>query len=129
MKIEPVKLAFTTTAGGAATVTADTPVFGLIRAVEWNKGTADNGVDATLSFTSGDTAVSKTVLTLSNADSSKWYYPHEIIDDLTGVDLTFDGTRTLQTVPILVNGTLQVVIAQGGNAKTGSMVVYVELVR
>ena len=123
--MKTIKLYGTTDAAGALTVTSTVKVLGCVEAVEWIDGTFDDGVDAVLSCVRDDDASDLTVLTLTDANVDKVYYPREQVHSNAGVALTLDGTRIAYTEPI-VNGFLKLVVASGGNAKAGGCIVYVD---
>jgi len=120
--LKSIKLTGTTSAGGAVTITATRSILARLYAVEWIDGTFDDGVDGTLSFVQSESEVDTTLLTLTDANSDAWYYPRALVHDASGTALTgtAGGDRTLP----VINGTLKLVIAQGGNAKTGGCIVY-----
>lgn len=89
----------------------------LLYAVEWIDGDLEDGVDATLSMTDTLSGVDKTLLTLTDADNDAWYYPQALVHDNTGV-------ATVYYAPQVVEGTLKLVVASGGNTKSGKMIVY-----
>jgi hypothetical protein len=97
-------------------------VLGCVEAVEWIDGTFDDGVDAVLSCVRNDDASDLTILTLTDANADKVYYPREQVHSNAGVALTLDGTRIAFTEPI-VNGFLKLVVASGGNVKVGGCIV------
>jgi hypothetical protein len=115
-------LTATTNASGDATVNGETSVFGRLEAVEWVLGTFDAGVDATLTCQATLSGVAQTLLTLTNANANALYYPRALVHDATGGALTgtSGGDRTL----MLLTGKPRVVIAQGGNVKTGAVILY-----
>lgn len=125
--IRQVKFDITTSSGGAYTSSVTTapqsevskwkegPV--LLYAVEWIVNELDAGVDATLSMTDTISGTDKTLLTLTNADANAWYYPRIVENDNTGAATAF---YTLQ----VVEGTLKLVIASGGNVQRGTCIVY-----
>ena len=113
-----LSIPFTTDASGDATVNvglSNQPR--LLYAVEWKLGTAAAGVDAVLSVTKTECAVDQTLLTLTNANANAWYYPRTLEDDEAGAALTTRGY-------LVVNGDLKLVVAQGGDTKTGAAVIY-----
>lgn len=115
--MDTVRIEVTTNAAGEGIVIAGIAMAPfLLYAVEWVKGTFDAGVDAVLSVTNTPSGVDYTLLTLTNADNNKMYYPRHVEHDQTGADQTTRG------YPV-VNGDLKLAISQGGNAKTGSMLV------
>lgn len=89
----------------------------LLHAVEWVDTDFDAGVDAVLSVTSTLSGIDYTLLTLTDADAEAIYYPRPVEHDAAGAALT---TRTLA----VVYGTLKLVVASGGNAKTGKCLVF-----
>lgn len=117
-----IVLTWTTSAGGDATVNGSA-VLGKLHSILYRPGTTDTGATVTVT-TQGDAA--QTVLAKTTAGTSNtWYYPRSLQHNpadgaaLTG---TAGGDRAM---PIL-DGPLRVVIASGGNATTGSVVIYYE---
>lgn len=110
-----VKLALTTDASGNATTTAER-VFGRVYAVQLVDGTFDDGVDITLTAEAPDLSIP--ILTKANFNTDQMVYPR------VAVALNTDGTAlTVYDMP-LAAGDLKAVIAQGGNAKSGSVIVF-----
>ncbi len=118
--IRHIKLYGTTDSAGALTVTATLPVEGLLHAVEWIVGGFAAGVDATLSIDRDDDASDVTLLTLTDANTDKVYYPLVLASDSSGAALTAIYQR------MFVNGKLKLVIANGGATKSGGCIVYFE---
>ncbi len=90
----------------------------LLYGLDWVDGTLDDGVDATLTLVQpapGD--ATKTLLTLTDANSDATYKPRVVEHDAVGAAL---ATRTLP----LVHGTLTLTVGSGGSAKSGAMFVY-----
>lgn len=123
--IDHVKLTGTTTSGGAATITHTIRVAGKLLAVEWIDGDLADGVDAVLSVTGASSGVQRAILTLTNANTDAMYYPHVIMHDNTGTAVTFDGTNEIYAQDVF-DGILDLVIASGGDTKTGGCIVYFE---
>lgn len=119
-----IDLRCTTTAGGVGAAVAEA-FFGRLVAVEWVDGDLADGVDAVLKVTKRKSGVDRTLLTLTDANNDAFYYPREQVHGNTGAGLTYDGTRTINEMP-LIDGVLSLAIADGGAAKTGGMIVYVE---
>ena len=114
-----VSAAFTTTAGGAATVYTDDVVTGRILSVRYEYADADTGADITI--TTEDTG--QAVLTLTNAGTSTVQkQPRQATHDVTGGAETYDATEPVNDYIWAVNERLKVVVAQGGNTKTGTLV-------
>jgi len=123
MKLHTLPLFGTTDASGDLTVMATIPSSGLLQAVEWKDGDLADGVDAVLSVTSNDSGVDSTLLTLTNANNDAWYYPRAAAHDNTGTGVTYDGTNEIY-VPMVISGTLKLVVSSGGDTKSGGAVVY-----
>lgn len=112
------QLDITTNSSGAANVTLDlsTEKPFLLYKVEWVDGDLSDGVDAVLSCT-GPSGVSKTLLTLTNADNDADYYPRELEDDNIG------GVTAFYAMPV-VDGVVNLAVATGGNTKSGKCILY-----
>lgn len=122
--IDHIKLTGTTDSGGAATITAPIPVYGRLCAVEWIDGDLADGVDAVLSVVGTSSGVDYTLLTLTDANNDAWYYPRHLVHGEAGAALT--GTSGGDRAMPVILGTLKLVIASGGDTKTGGCVVYYE---
>lgn len=109
------KISVTTdTAGDGSTIGPN--LLGRVHAIYWNKGTCDTGVDITVSTVNAEAAVN--LLVVSNADASKIYYPRTLEHlDTAGSNLT------THTEPLMA-GAAKLLIAQGGNAKTGAVTIF-----
>lgn len=117
MSLNAVRLTGETDASGDLTLTGGGAIFGLIWAVEWIDGDLADGVDAVLSVTLTSSEVDLTLLTLTDANDDAWYFPRE-------TECNNAGVAQSNRVPALIDGTLQLVISSGGNAKTGGCIVY-----
>lgn len=113
----------TVSAGGAFdnTSTKQASVVGKLFAIEYRPGTLDTNGDVTITCES-DT--SKPLLTLTNAGTSNLLkYPRDLVHAVAdGVALT--GTAGGDRCQPLLNGWIKVVVAEGGNATSGSVVVW-----
>ena len=124
--IDEIILTGTSDATGDVTITATRSIVGKLYAVTWIDGDLSDGVDGTLSVTvRPEAAADLVLLTLTNANVDAEYMPREPVHDNTGTALTYDSTEGVTDMRI-INGTLALVIASGGNANTGGMLVYVE---
>jgi hypothetical protein len=123
--IRHIKLYGTTDAAEALTVTSGHAVEGLLHAVEWIDGTFADGVDAVLSVDRDDDAADVTLLTLTDADIDKVYYPKVLACTNAGADLDTSGDATYERM--FINGKLKLVVASGGAAKVGGCIVYYEV--
>ena len=124
--LDEINLIGTTTTAGDATITATRSVLGKLYAVTWIDGTLADGVDGTLSVTSRpESAPDLTLLTLTDANDDAEYMPREPVHDNTGTALTYNSTEGVTDMRV-INGTLKLVIASGGDTKIGGMLVYIE---
>ncbi len=125
MKIIDIILTGTTNSGGV-TITSTETVKGFLYKVKWVDGDLADAVTAVLSVVETPEGVDETLLTLSNPDANadKNYYPRDLVHDATGTALT--GTAGGDRIKPLVVGKLKLVIAAGGDTKTGGCHVYIE---
>ena len=117
MTISPVKLSITTDSGGAATVVSDPLIAlppGRVVGVKVNKGTLENTADITVSISDNATDW-QTILTLTDVTASGM---HPTGSKVAG--------STDSYAPFLFTRAAQVVVAQGGSTKEGSVDIYVE---
>jgi hypothetical protein len=118
--LHDLKLTATTDAGGNATVNADRGSHGWLYAVQVVVGTLAATADLTLSTQAHDGA--KTLLTLTNVTADALYYPRDLVHDAAGAALT--GTSGGDRALPLCAGVPRLVVAQGGAAKTGSVILF-----
>lgn len=110
---------FTTTAGGAATVYSSA-FRGYVHAIRYVWADGDTGLDATIT----DDASGLPILTITNAGvASTNHYPRAATVGITNAALVYAGTDAV-TDRIPVTSKVKFVIAQGGNVKTGSFIVF-----
>lgn len=108
----------TTDTGGGATVTATESAVGLLFAVQLVDGSFDDGVDLTLTCEKEDLSIP--LLTYANFNTDQMVYPRVL------KNLNTDGTTIAGQYEFpLVFGYPKAVIAQGGDAKTGKVVLYI----
>lgn len=113
-------VALTTAADGSAT--GYTPnVTGRILGIRYVKTDFDNGVDFAITLE----ATGQAVLTLTDQNASGSFYPRVPVQDDVGADATLDGTRKMREPVVAVNDRVKIVIAQGGNVKSGTVYVIV----
>lgn len=116
---EAIYIPVTTDSGGAASETKATDVNGFIYAIDLKLGTLASGAaDVTVSVTNTPDGVDRTLLTLTNVAANARYFPRELEDDNAGAD----ATNRLMNLAV---GRLKVVVAQGGDTKSGAVTVYV----
>lgn len=108
----------TTNGSGDATINAELPTPGaLLWGIEWIFGSGTSGVDFVLSDQNGTGGVAKTLFTGTNVNANATYEPRKASVDNV-------GAAQANYVMYTVTGTLRCVIAQGGSAKTYSLIVY-----
>lgn len=112
MRVEWLQVTTDENGDGAATKALPAGASYLLHAVEWIDGDLVDGVDAVLKCVSRAYGPDLTMLTLTNANADNVYFPRELEDDNVGAALT------TYTLPV-VDGTLQLVIASGGDTKSG----------
>lgn len=117
-------LIFTTATGGAATTVGERALLGKLYAIEYQPGNTATG--ATLTVTCENGVYSKPLLTLANAGIANiMLYPLDIVHKVEdGAVLT--GTSGGDRCKPLLNGKPKIVVASGGDAKTGLIIVYYE---
>lgn len=118
-----VSIPFTTASNGAITADANVNILGKLYAILYKPGTTDTGATVTVT-TQGIFA--KPLLTKANAGTSDTlYYPRDLVHGVAdGAALT--GTAGGDRCLPLVNGAPRVVIASGGDTKSGSVILYYE---
>lgn len=115
-----IQLSVTTNAGGVGSASdiLDAGQAYLLHAVEWIDGTLVDGVDAVLSCIARPLGMAdKVLLTLTDANIDKTYYPRELEHSNVGVALTTYS-------PMVVDGTLSLAVTAGGNVMTGGCICY-----
>jgi hypothetical protein len=123
MKIKEYRLYGQVSAGGAGTFTSESPVFGLLYAVQWIDGTLADNNTAVLSTINTEGAETLLTLGAGEGDADVKYYPRALVCDASATALT--GTAGGDRVCPLVWGNLQLVIADGGVSTYGGCIAYV----
>lgn len=97
-------------------------VTGRILAIRYVKTDYDNGVDFTITLE----ATGEAILTGTNINASQSFYARVPTQDEAGADALYAaaGTKVRDGV-VAANDRVKIVIAQGGNAKTGKFHVIV----
>lgn len=113
-----IVIPITTDGSGDATVRASDSAVGLLFAVQLVDGTFADGVDLTLTCEKED--ISIPLLTIANFNSDQMVYPR-VLKNLNTDGSTISGQYEFP----LVYGTPKAVIAQGGNAASGKVVLYI----
>lgn len=123
MSMRKVVLKATTDASGDATVNHVSNVLGKLYAILYKPGSILTGATVTVTCQG---VFAKPLLTKANAGTADTlYYPRDLVHAVAdGAALT--GTSGGDRVPPLLNGVPRVVIASGGNAKSGEVILYYE---
>lgn len=112
-----IKISITTDGAGAGTGQSDVSCNGVLYALQLVDGNFDDGVDITVTFEQGDLSIP--VLTQANFNSDQMTYPR------AAAAAVADGSAlTAYALPVAL-GYPKVVVAQGGNGKSGSFIFYV----
>lgn len=117
-----LELEATTDGSGDATVNAPARIIGKLIAVEWVVGDFAAGVDAVISEQGRVSGVARTLLTLTDANANAIYYPRYVVHSEAGVALT--GTSGGDREMAYLMGTPRLVVAQGGDTKTGKCILW-----
>ena len=116
--IQDYKFALTTDESGDATSTVSADA-GRIVKVSVDLSACDATADLTVKSVNTPSGVDETHLTLTNSQAEAHY-------QLDVASTKADGTASGEFVAPLHAGDLEVTVAQGGNAKAATVVVYVE---
>lgn len=109
----------TTSTGGAATVylaPEDEPITGRLVNLIYTKTDFADGVDFTITSEDGG----QTLWTEANVNASKTVAPMQAAHSTAGVALTYNSTEPLVAPVYLAADRIKIVIASGGNTKTGT---------
>lgn len=121
MYTELHQVAVVTDADGAATVFTSRPLSGRIFAVIYEKTDFADGVD----FTITTERSGQNVWTEENVNAAKICYPRAAVHSTAGVAATLDGTRPMLEPVVAGEERIKIVVAQGGNAKSGTFKILV----
>jgi predicted RecA/RadA family phage recombinase len=115
-------ISVTTIADGSGTGIGHS-VFGELCAVEYQPGTIATGATITLTC---DGVGSKPLLTKASAGTAvAWFYPRDLVHAVAdGAALT--GTSGGDRTEPILSGVLKIVVASGGDTKTGKVIFYYE---
>lgn len=118
MYCERHTVSLTTDGDGAAT--GYTPVVsGRVLSVVYTKTDFANTADITV--TADVTGMA--ILTLTDQTASGTFHPRAQVHGPTGTALTFNGTQTVNEPVPVAQERVKVVVAQGGDTKTGSVTI------
>lgn len=118
-----VALEITTDASGDASATSPNSVMGTLRSVAYLPGSIDTGATITVTC---EGPVSKTLLVKASAGTSNvTFNPRDLVHKTEdGAALT--GTAGGDRVSPVLDGKIKLVVASGGDTKTGKIIVYYE---
>jgi hypothetical protein len=124
--MERFTFALTTDAGGAATVTSNRPVNGRVQQIRYvPDGATPLDTNADLVITGEDSGLPVVTLTNIGLAAAGWA-PRLATHDVAGAAALYaaGGVAVLEKIAI-ANERLKVVVAQGGNVKTGTLSIWV----
>lgn len=121
MYVKGFTISPTTDGSGDATSYSDTIQHGEILAVIYTKDSYADGVD--FSITTEDTG--QNIWVDTNVNASETVYPRIQVQDTDGAALTIEGAEPLVTRIPVYRERVKVVIAQGGDTKSGTFLVLV----
>ncbi len=116
--MKTVLLSGTTNASGALTVTHSDHIIGKLYAVQLIDGSFDDGVDITLTCEHGNLSIPLLIKADFNTD--------QIVYPRVATAAIADGAALTDYAMPVLNGKPKMVIAQGGDTKTGGCLLYVE---
>lgn len=105
----------TTASDGTATAYSEA-VTGRIWAIHYRKTDFANGVDFTITLES----TGEGLWTQSDVNAAAKVYPRTAVHDVVGVAATLNGTQAMRDPVVAVNDRVKIVIAQGGDTKSGA---------
>lgn len=109
----------TTASDGTATAYTGRTFTGYLLSVQYIKTDFADGVDITITNEAGTV----TYYTGTNVNASALVHPRAQVHGTTGTGLTYDGTRTVCEKLPLAGDRVKVAIAQGGDTKTGTIII------
>ena len=127
MRLQQIRLIGTTNSGGTAIVVSEAAYLGLIHTVQWVDGDLADGVSFALSNTGTAAGVDYTILSISSgsANSDARWKPRDSISSLAGAVAVYTSdNKPIRLGEVVIDGKLTLVIANGGDTKTGGCYVY-----
>jgi hypothetical protein len=116
------KHAVTVTTDGSGDATEYSPnVTGRILGVFYAKTDFAENVDFTVTLE----GTGEGLWTEEDVNASKKVYPRVDVQDLVGADRTYDDTHKIQDYVVAVNDRVKIVVANGGDTKTGTFTIVV----
>lgn len=129
MYVRKFTVAITTNGSGAATAyTGDdgqgssSAINGRVVSIAYTKTDFDNGVV----FTITDEVTGQTIWTETAVDASKTVAPRQATHDTAGVASLYETGQAVEDNVYVAHERIKIVIASGGDTKTGSFVIHVE---
>lgn len=116
---QSVSIAVTTAADGSATAYSSEVVTGLLDTIRYIKTDFDNGSTITIT----NEATGATLWAQTGVNASATVAPRQATHTTAGVAATYDGTRAALDRIAIAKTRIKVVIADGGNVKSGTFVV------
>ena len=113
-----IRLDGTTDGSGDLAITHGSAIHGLLYAVEWIDGDLSDGVDAVFTVSGLSDGPDVTLITLTNANDDKWYYPRTLEHDNAGAELS------TYNYPV-ITGKPKMVISSGGATKSGGAILHI----
>jgi hypothetical protein len=111
-----LKVTLLTDSAGDCTIDEVGPAYGKLVAVGYKPGTLDTGADITVT----DKQTGAVVFSKDNAGTSNLsFHPTAVITNASGAAISAHANNPNVNRDIYLAGTLQVTVAQGGNAMTG----------
>ena len=104
-----------TNGSGDATAYSEA-ITGRIHAIHYRKTDFANGVDFTITLES----TGEGLWAQSDVNAAAKVYPRAAVHDVAGVAATLDGTRAMRDAVVAVNDRVKIVVAQGGDTKSGA---------
>lgn len=120
--ISDVKFSLTTDASGDVTSTSTRSFIGRVVAVEYDFSALDATADITLSVASTPGGVGRNIAVFTNSQATGF---KNVVDDAIDIAGAASGT---DVAPVIA-GFPKVVIAQGGNAASATVVFYIDDLR
>lgn len=117
--IHEVSETITTDSSGDATVYLGTDLYGRVHAIRYTPGTIDTGAGLTIT---GETTGVPILVQASAGTSVLWKYPRAFPNQNTDGAAEADAREDIH----VHKERIKVVVASGGNTKTGSITAYVD---
>lgn len=122
MYAERHSITFTThTSAGTVTALTDKEVTGRILQAQYVKNDLADG--STITLTGNTTGVP--IMAITGMNASATHLPRRATTDQAGVAITYDATNAVHECVVLVQEKIKLVIASGGNNKSGEIIISV----